>query len=131
MGQQSSGLDPRLAHGALVLVVDDSAETCELYAEFLSAAFRVVTATSGLEALHKALHLRPSAVVIDLQLPDMRGEEAIRALRRDDRTRHTAVLVVSGFEEPQNAEPFWDAYFVKPCNLQVLMACIDQMISPM
>ena len=113
---------------ALVLLVDDCTDTREMYAEFLSASFDVIQASTAQEALVKASELRPSAIVMDMMLPDMGGKDAIFILRRDSRTEHIPVVVVSGFPEPNDESPAWDAYLVKPCHPDALSACLDRMI---
>ena len=116
------------ARKALVLLVDDCTDTREMYAEFLSASFDVIQASTATEALVKASEFRPSEIVIDMMLPDMSGKDAIVILRRDSRTEHIPVVVVSGFAEPSGEPPAWNAYFVKPCHPDALSACLDRMI---
>ncbi len=113
---------------ALVLVVDDCVDTREMYAELLSTSFQIAEASSGAEALTKASELAPAAIVMDLSLPDMGGEEAIGSLRRDVRTKRIPVVVVSGFPEPTTPSRAWDAYLVKPCHPDELSACIDRVL---
>ena len=67
---------------ALVLVVDDDrkiVETLQLYLE--RAAFRVVAAFSGAEAIATARATPPDLVILDLMLPRGDGLEVCRALR--------------------------------------------------
>ena len=52
-----------------VLVADGDAELCELYQMFLSDyGYEVETATDGLECLKKLREIRPSVLVLDLEL---------------------------------------------------------------
>jgi two-component system, cell cycle response regulator DivK len=113
---------------ALILLVDDCADTREMYAEFLSASFEVAEASTGGEALRKASELRPRAIVMDLALPDMGGEDVIFKLKGDRRTEGIPVVVVSGFQERRDEPKAWDAYLVKPCNPDSLSACLDRLI---
>jgi len=114
---------------ALILLVDDCADTREMYAEFLAHAFDIAEAGTANEALTKASELRPSAIVMDLMLPDMGGQDAIARLRRDARTEQIPVVVLSGFTEPVQESPPWNAYLVKPCHPDALSACLDRMIA--
>jgi len=82
--------------GPLILVVDDTRDTRELFVEYLRiAGFRAEQAASGTEALDKAAALRPSAIVMDLEMPDMDGWEATRRLKADERTRAIPVVALS------------------------------------
>lgn len=114
---------------ALILLVDDCEDTREMYAEVLSSSFEVIQASTAEEALTKASELRPQAIVMDLMLPDLSGQDAIASLKRNDRTKRIPVVVVSGFSEPKQKSPPWDAYLVKPCHPDALSACLDQLIA--
>ena len=80
----------------MILVVDDTRDTRELFVEYLRmAGFQAEQAESGTEALHKAAMLRPAAIVMDLEMPEMDGWEATRRLKADDRTRDIPVVALS------------------------------------
>ena len=80
----------------MILVVDDTRDTRELFVEYLRmAGFQAEQAESGTEALDKAATLRPAAIVMDLEMPEMDGWEATRRLKADARTRHIPVVALS------------------------------------
>jgi two-component system cell cycle response regulator DivK len=82
--------------GPLILVVDDTRDSRELFVEYLRmAGFQTEQAASGTEALDKAAALRPSAIVMDLEMPEMDGWEATRRLKADERTRAIPVVALS------------------------------------
>ena len=82
--------------GPLILVVDDTRDSRELFVEFLRmAGFAAEQAASGQEALEKAASLQPSAIVMDLEMPEMDGWEATRRLKADERTRAIPVVALS------------------------------------
>ena len=114
---------------ALVLLVDDCDETRQMYAEVLSASFEIAQAATAREALAKASELLPSAIVMDLVLPDMDGKDAILRLRRDARTEQIPVVVLSGLVEPAQKSPPWDGFLAKPVAPNALSAYLDRMIA--
>ena len=62
----------------LVLVADDEPRITKLVSIALGEeGFRVVTATSGEEALAKAEEVRPDIVLLDIVMPDLDGIEEI------------------------------------------------------
>ena len=68
----------------LVLVVEDERKIRDLVRAYLEReGLQVLTADSGAAALQLAATGRPDAVVLDLRLPDVPGEEVLRELRRD------------------------------------------------
>lgn len=82
--------------GTLILVVDDTRDSRELFVEFLRmAGFEAEQASGGQEAIEKAAALRPSAIVMDLEMPEMDGWEATRRLKADERTRSIPVVALS------------------------------------
>ena len=62
----------------------------------LSSAVRVLGASHGNKGLELARAESPSLVLLDLHLPDLPGEEVLRQLKADDRTRQVPVIVISG-----------------------------------
>lgn len=68
--------------GALVLVVDDNATNLLICGEYLSRlGLRVETASSGHEAIEKAMSCRPDAILMDLHMPGLDGFETTKAIR--------------------------------------------------
>ena len=105
---------------ALVLLVDDSADTRAMYGEYLRfAGFRVVTADNGEEALAAAQAEWPAVILMDLAMPRMDGWEAIRRLRADPLTAEIPIVALSAYafgEEPERArEAGADMCLSKPC----------------
>src|SRR5262249_43493894 len=67
-----------------VLVIDDDATARELIADHLKAeGFSVVTAEGGVQGLKLARELRPTAITLDVMMPDLDGWSVLAALRKD------------------------------------------------
>ena len=65
---------PLLPERALVLLVEDDRDGRILFAEWLmQAGFRVDQAHNGLQALERAVDLRPDAILTDLNIPGIDG----------------------------------------------------------
>jgi len=80
-----------------VLLIDEDSSMLELLElELDSAGIETVTARSGREALGVARSRRPSAVVLDLLLPDMPGVQLLRQLREGDPKLAVIVLTSRG-----------------------------------
>jgi CheY-like chemotaxis protein len=91
-------LNPRIA-SRHVLVVDDEPSMCEFLRAVLRAAgHRVVTATSGDQAIAKYRVCRPFDVLLtDVVMPRMSGDELAERLRADDPT--LKVIYLTGSRE--------------------------------
>jgi signal transduction histidine kinase/AraC-like DNA-binding protein/ABC-type sugar transport system substrate-binding protein/CheY-like chemotaxis protein len=82
-----------------VLVVDDDAQTRDLYASLVAQALpgqRVRLADGGQAALEALAQEPPGLVVLDLTMPDIDGFAVLDRLRADERTRHVPVIIMSG-----------------------------------
>ena len=103
----------------LVLVADDSRDTRDLYSLVLTTAgFQVIEAEDGLSALALARAAAPDAIVIDLDLPQMNGVDAIKLLRAEAGTSRTPILAFTACGEAAAAEALRngaDAHCLKPC----------------
>ncbi|MFA7172171.1 MAG: response regulator [Kiritimatiellia bacterium] len=66
----------------LVVAEPDAALQHQLQGELMAAGFHVVAVSNGLEALEKAIEIKPDAVVMRLELPKMSANEVLGMLRR-------------------------------------------------
>src|SRR2546426_6323336 len=110
----------RSQHRSLVLVVDDSPHTREMYSEYLSfRGLGVITAPDGESALELALAKQPELIVMDLAMPGINGITVVHSLKRDPRTRRIPVLVLTGHAlraiQEGALEAGADAFLTKPC----------------
>lgn len=102
-----------------ILVVDDEPEIIALVAYHLAkAGHRVMTASTGEDALESARRERPALVILDLMLPGMSGFDVLAQLRADEGTREIGVLMLTAHrEEPDRIRGFElgaDDYLTKP-----------------
>lgn len=113
---------PSRAH---VLVVEDDAELRASMVELLVAeGFEVDLATNGAEAIDQLEHdLRPCAVVVDLLMPGIVGQELLEYLRDDARLAQIPVAIYSG--SPQLA-PKGYPVFRKPTDMAPLLAFVRE-----
>ena len=82
-----------------VLIVDDNADTREMYALYLNmSGYRVETAEDGHEAVIKARTLRPDVIIMDLKMPKLDGWGAIKDLQSSSVTASIPIVVLTGHE---------------------------------
>jgi two-component system NtrC family sensor kinase len=80
-----------------VLVVDDEADIRESLAEILSGArHRVVTATSGREALERMSGERYDVILTDIRMPDVDGRALYEAIEARWPAQAARVVFVTG-----------------------------------
>lgn len=89
-----------------VLVVDDSqADTANMRSILTDAGCVVITASNGKEALAKAKSEKPSAIFLDIVMPEMDGYETCRLLQEDPATKSIPVVFVTS--KGQKADMVW------------------------
>jgi CheY-like chemotaxis protein len=83
-----------------VLIIDDDATARELIADHLKAeGFSVVTAAGGVEGLKIAKDLRPTAITLDVIMPDLDGWSVLAALRQDPELAEIPVIMITIVDE--------------------------------
>ena len=77
-----------------VLVVEDDADTRRMLVSAIAdEGYEPIPALDGQHALRSALAIEPSAIVLDLMLPDVSGEEFARAYHEQSRAEAPIVVV--------------------------------------
>jgi CheY-like chemotaxis protein len=115
----------------LVLVVDDDADTRELYRMMLESVGYRVEDVASVSSADAALALRPDVVLTDWLLPDGNGLDVCRALGRRVLTRHVPVVAVTGLTlagEAVNVEecPAIVRLLQKPADPDAILAGIRE-----
>ena len=118
---------------SLVLVVDDFDDARELYCACLAqAGYRTAEARNGLEAVERAIALRPDVVLLDLAMPIMDGVEAARRIKADARTHNTRLLALTGYAVARYADEARDAgcerVLVKPVLPTDLVLAVGEIL---
>jgi signal transduction histidine kinase len=105
LGGENSGPEGKSQKGdtgmaASVLVVDDRPEELQILKTVLaSLGQRIVTCSSGQEALRLAFSEEFAVILLDARMPEMDGFETARYLRSRPKTRHTPIIFVTGLDE--------------------------------
>jgi CheY-like chemotaxis protein len=82
--------------GPLLLLAEDNAENIALMLDYLvSKGYRLAVARNGIEAVEQACRLVPDLILMDIQMPDLDGLEAIRRIRRDERLATTPIIALT------------------------------------
>jgi DNA-binding response OmpR family regulator len=109
-----------------ILVVDDEAKLRDLIRVYLEQeGYRVVEAGNGREALYVARIEKPDLIILDLMMPEMGGNEFMRAFSKE---ADTPVIMLTAKVEDQDKilglELGADDYVTKPFNVRELIARI-------
>ncbi|HEY6555344.1 MAG TPA: response regulator, partial [Vicinamibacteria bacterium] len=95
--------DAIAADDSVLLVVEDDPHYARVLSDLARGkGFKVLVAMSGGEALGLARQFRPTAISLDVFLPDMLGWAVLSQLKHDPATRHIPVQVVTSDEDRQH-----------------------------
>ncbi|HEX7871379.1 MAG TPA: response regulator [Sphingobium sp.] len=117
-----------LAEGRrLLLVIEDdevfASVMCDLSREM---GFQCIVAGTAEEAVILARDYMPSAVVLDLGLPDQSGLTVLDRLKHDEATRHIPIHVISASDHSQAALSLGAVgYLVKPVKREQLAEVLE------
>jgi two-component system, cell cycle response regulator DivK len=117
--------------GEQILVVEDNEKSMKLFRDVLQAkGYRTLEATTGRQAVELAIERGPDLVLMDIQLPDIDGIEALGRLRADECTASIPVLALTAQAMQGDRERFlaagFDGYVSKPVNIVELVGTVKQ-----
>lgn len=132
--ERALGHDRNGAAPPTILVVDDESDVTAYLSALLSArGYRVISASSGAEALEAASQHRPDLILLDIMMPEMTGWEVLRRLR-DSPLRQVPVIVLSARDEPADAEEGYRLgarrYLPKSAGMDRLLTEIRTVLGP-
>jgi CheY-like chemotaxis protein len=126
-----------------ILLVEDNPQDLELILRALHKSKldeHVEIARDGAEALEfisgegrwsgRAGVLGPKLILLDLKLPKLNGLEVLEHMKRNPRTQHIPVVVLTSSEESSDVTESYrrgvNSYVVKPMNFEQFVAAISQ-----
>ncbi|CAA9316480.1 MAG: hypothetical protein AVDCRST_MAG89-1429, partial [uncultured Gemmatimonadetes bacterium] len=120
---------------ATLLYIEDNLANLSLVESILAShpEITLVPALQGRLGLDLAWEHRPDLVLLDLHLPDVPGEEVLRRLQADPRTRHTPVIIISADATPGTVERLLQAgangYLTKPLDVDDFLATVERSLA--
>jgi CheY-like chemotaxis protein len=79
-----------------ILYIEDNDDNIYMLKNRLSrAGFTVVIATNGMQGIAMATSEQPDLILMDLTLPDIRGEEATQRIKADPATKQIPVIALT------------------------------------
>ncbi|MDJ0365851.1 substrate-binding domain-containing protein [Hymenobacter sp. H14-R3] len=117
---------------ATVLVVEDNEEVRNFLVQKLQPHFQVSTAADGATGLRLAGETIPDVVVCDVNLPGLSGLEVAAALKRDWRTSHIPLVLLTAEDAPEQrlagVQAGADLYLTKPFNPAFLLESLRTLL---
>ncbi len=117
-----------------VLYVEDTEVIRDTITRLLALhGYKVAYAKNGKEGVDMVQRWNPNIILMDLRMPVMDGYRAIEEIKMNPQSRHIPVIVISAWssrnERTQAKLAGADAFFVKPPDLNRLMATIQELVA--
>ncbi len=116
-----------------LLVVDDTVDMRKFICDSFRHEFHVLGASSGKQGFELATKYIPDIIISDLLMPGMSGEELCRKLKKDERTSHIPIILLTAVSskssELQGLMAGADDYMTKPFDVNILKAKVDNLLS--
>lgn len=118
-----------------ILIIEDHEENRYLATFLLEKhGYAVVSASDGPAGIELAATVRPSLILLDIQLPGLDGYAVARALRAQQAIRDIPIVAVTSYAMPGDREKALGAgcngYIEKPINPDTFVAEIGRFLSP-
>ena len=116
-----------------VLVVDDNTNNLMLEKDLMEVAgFEVFEAENASNGIAIARKEKPDIIIMDVRLPDMRGSEAAKILRKDKETHDIPIVFVTASVMGEGREEIKaipnSGFIGKPINTRTFAKEISQFI---
>lgn len=117
----------------IVLLLDDNEDVRGYVRSILDGTYTLLEAPNGEEGLRQARAFIPDLIVSDVMMPVMNGYEVCRQVRRDEKTSHIPVILLTAKasldSRIEGLETEADLYLNKPFVPRELLLCIHNLIA--
>lgn len=113
-----------------ILAIDDDLDTIQLIHKILEGAgYDFTGAITGEEGLALAIATNFDLIVLDIDLPDLQGDEIAKRIKQ---SVSTPILALTGQDRQGDRERFLDAgcdgYLAKPISRPYLLTAIQELV---
>lgn len=85
-----------------ILFIDDDEALITIFTAALTKeGFQVVAANTGQEGINKATTEAPNLILLDQVLPDLSGNDILKQLKLDEKTKNIPVIILSNFSQEE------------------------------
>ncbi|WP_075598917.1 response regulator [Leptolyngbya sp. 'hensonii'] len=125
---------PPLEAKPLILLAEDNEANSTTLASYLeNQGYQLIIARNGVEAVAMTFAQKPQLVIMDIQMPEMDGLEAIRQIRQHPEFLTTPIIALTALAMPRDQEQCLAAgateYLSKPVRLKELVVITRQLLA--
>ena len=117
-----------------ILIVEDNEKNMKLVRDILRHnGHETIEAPTGGEGVRLASERKPDLILMDIQLPDIDGIEALARIRNDPSLDAMPVIAVSASVMPDDQQKIvtsgFDAFVIKPINLKQFLDTVKRFLA--
>ena len=117
----------------ILLLIDDNADVRTLLKETFHKHYKILTASDGEEGYKIAVEQVPDLVLSDVMMPKKNGIELVSALKKDERTSHIPIILLTAKAGEENEltgiKTGADDYITKPFSTKLLKTKVSTLIA--
>ena len=125
-------LVPEAFNDYTVAIIEDDPDMLDQIRESIGRYFKTVSYTEGQPAIAGITENQPNIILCDVMLPDINGFEIVRQLRSDKQMNNIPIIMLTALDGDDQILRGYkagaDDYMVKPCNYELLILRITQLI---
>lgn len=122
-----------IPHIPLILLAEDNQANIKTFTNYLNTqGYRLIVAENGKEAMAIARADKPDLILMDIQMPEINGLEAIRQIRTNPKLANIPIIALTALAMPGDEERCMTAgansYLAKPVKLKRLGEVIKEFL---
>jgi len=116
----------------IMLIVEDNPDVRYFIRSHFDPVYKIFEAKNGREGWDTAVRIIPDVIISDILMPDVDGYEFCRRIKKDERTSHIPVLLLTALNskehEIEGLSCGADDYITKPFDISILQTKIENML---
>ncbi len=117
-----------------ILIVEDNEKNMKLVRDILQhQGHHTLEAVNGMDGVRLAIEHVPDLILMDIQLPDIDGIQALGLIREQHALDATPILAVSASVMPDEQQKIvtsgFDAFITKPINIKQFLESVQRFLA--
>jgi len=112
----------------VILIIEDEEAFAGVLLDFIrERKYKGIIARQGNTGISYARHFKPDAILLDMKLPVMDGDEVLKLIKNDPELRHIPIQIISAYDKKKEGlELGAFDYIRKPVTTQELRKAFDR-----
>jgi signal transduction histidine kinase/ligand-binding sensor domain-containing protein/DNA-binding response OmpR family regulator len=120
------------SNAQIMLIVEDNSDVRYFIRSHFEPIYKIFEAKNGQEGWDQAVRIIPDVIISDILMPDVDGYEFCRRIKKDERTSHIPVLLLTALNskehEIEGLSCGADDYITKPFDISILQTKVENML---